>query len=219
MKFYTSVNQYGNSILIRGINNGHKVQDRIPFKPTLYFNSPKESKFKSVYGQDLSPIEFGSINEAKEYVQQYKEVENFPVYGNTNYGYQYISSAFKDEIEFDMSQMKIWSLDIETTAELGFPDVSNPNEKVLLITTQDYVTKQLVTFGLNKANPVSDKHTYVYCADETQLLKEFLEYISEDHPHIITGWNVEFFDIPYLCNRIAKILGEDALKKLSPGKL
>ena len=143
MKFYTSVNQYGNNILVRGINNGHKVQDRIPFKPTLYVNSQKESKFKSIYGQNLAPIEFSSINDAKEYVQQYKEVENFSVFGNTNFAYQYISSAFKDDVEFDISQMKIWSLDIETTADLGFPDVINTNEKVLLITTQDYETKQI----------------------------------------------------------------------------
>jgi len=219
MKFYTSVNQYGNNILVRGINNGHKVQDRIPFKPTLYVNSQKESKFKSIYGENLAPIEFSSINDAKEYVQQYKEVENFSVFGNTNFAYQYISSAFKDDIEFDISQMKIWSLDIETTADLGFPDVVNTNEKVLLITTQDYETKQIVTFGLHPAKPVSEKHTYVHCSDEVSLLKEFLDYISEDHPHIITGWNVEFFDIPYLCNRITKILGEDALKKLSPWKI
>lgn len=219
MKFYTSVNQYGNNILVRGINNGSKVQDRVSFKPTLFVKSQKESKFKSIFGQNLESIDFDSINEAKEFVQRYKDVEGFPIFGNTNYAYQYISSMFKDDVEFDISQIKIWTLDIETTAELGFPDVSNPQEKILVITIQDYETKRLTSFGLNPCEPVHDRHTYIHCTSEQDLMVQFLEYISEDHPHIITGWNVEFFDIPYLCNRITKILGDDATKKLSPWKV
>jgi DNA polymerase elongation subunit (family B) len=219
MKFYTSVNQYGNNILVRGVNNGHKVQDRVAFKPSLYVPNKDKATAKSLFGKPLAEVKFDSINDAKEYVKLYKDVEGFEIYGNTNYAYQYISSTFKDDVEFDMSQLKIWTLDIETSAENGFPDVGNPQEKVLLITTQDYVSKQIVSFGLYPCEKVNDKHTYVHCKDEVDLLSQFLEYVAEDHPHIITGWNVEFFDIPYLCNRITKMLGDDALKKLSPWKV
>ena len=219
MKFYTSVNQYGNNILVRGVNNGHKVQDRVAFKPSLYVPNKDKATAKSLFGKPLAEVKFDSINDAKEYVKLYKDVEGFEIYGNTNYAYQYISSTFKDDVEFDMSQLKIWTLDIETSAENGFPDVGNPQEKVLLITTQDYVSKQIVSFGLYPCEKVNDKHTYVHCKDEVDLLSQFLEYVAEDHPHIITGWNVEFFDIPYLCNRITKMLGDDALKKFSPWKV
>jgi DNA polymerase elongation subunit (family B) len=219
MKFYTSVNQYGNNILVRGVNNGHKVHDRVAFKPSLYVPNKDKATAKSLFGKPLAEVKFDSINDAKEYVKLYKDVEGFEIYGNTNYAYQYISSTFKDDVEFDMSQLKIWTLDIETSAENGFPDVGNPQEKVLLITTQDYVSKQIVSFGLYPCEKVNDKHTYVHCKDEIDLLSQFLEYVAEDHPHIITGWNVEFFDIPYLCNRITKMLGDDALKKFSPWKV
>jgi DNA polymerase elongation subunit (family B) len=219
MKFYTSVNQYGNNILVRGINNGHAVQDRVPYKPSLYVPSKEKATAKSLFGKELAEVKFESINEAKDYVKRYSDVDGFEIYGNTNYGYQYISEKFPDDIEFDMSQLKIWTLDIETSAENGFPDIANPNEKVLVITTQDYVSKQIVSFGLFPCQPVNERHTYVQCKDEVDLLTQFIEYISEDYPHIITGWNVEFFDIPYLCNRINKILGEDAMKKLSPWKV
>ena len=90
MKFYTSVNQYGNNVLVRGVNNGHKVQDKVPFKPSLFAKSANESKYKSLFGQPLGEIKFESINEAKDYVSRYKDVENFPIFGNTNYAYQYI---------------------------------------------------------------------------------------------------------------------------------
>ena len=219
MKFYTSVNQYGNSILVRGVNNGKKVQDRVPFKPSIFVKSQNPSKYKSLYGQDLESIRFESINEAKEYVNRYKDVDNFPIFGNTNFAYQYITETFPNDIEFDISEIKTWSLDIETSADLGFPDVATAQEKVLLITIQDYATKDLVTFGLNEYEPKSERHKYIACKDEFTLLKKFVEYISNDHPHIITGWNVEFFDIPYLCNRINRILGEDYLRQLSPWKI
>ena len=37
-----------------------------------------------------------------------------------------------------------------------------------------------------------------------------------NYPDIITGWNSRFFDIPYLVNRIVRVLGEKMAKKLSP---
>jgi DNA polymerase elongation subunit (family B) len=216
MKFYTSVNQYGNNILVRGVNNGKMVQERIPFKPTLFVKSRGESKHKSLYGENLQSINFENINDAKDYISQYKDVENFPIFGNTNFAYQYITENFSDNIEFDISQIKIWSLDIETSADNGFPDVASAQERVLLITIQDYETKKLTTFGLNDYFPKTEKHTYIRCKDEITLLTKFLAFISSDYPHIITGWNVEFFDIPYLCNRIRRILGEDTLRTFSP---
>ena len=91
MKFYTSVNLYGNNILVRGVNNGKKVQDRVPFKPTLFVKSQKQTKYKSLFGENLEEFKFESINEAKDYVQRYKDVENFPIFGNTNFAYQYIT--------------------------------------------------------------------------------------------------------------------------------
>ena len=143
-------------------------------------------------------------------------MDNFAIFGNTNYAYQYITETFPDQIEFDISQIKIWSLDIETSAEYGFPDVQNPVEAMLLITIQDYNTKQITTFGSKPANSVKENHTYIECKDEYDLLKRFVNFISSDYPHVITGWNIEFFDIPYLCNRIKKILCEDLMKQMSP---
>jgi DNA polymerase elongation subunit (family B) len=57
---------------------------------------------------------------------------------------------------------------------------------------------------------------YAKCRDESDLIRRFLDLWSRWHPDVVTGWNVEQFDIPYLANRITKILGEDEAKKLSP---
>ena len=42
---------------------------------------------------------------------------------------------------------------------------------------------------------------------------------EKNTPDIITGWNTEFFDVPYLCNRIKNLFGEDELKRLSPWRM
>ena len=217
MRFYTSVIQYGNRLLIRGVNKGRNVQERLEFKPTLWVPSKnRESKHRSLMGVPLDSIRFDSINEAKDYVKRYGDVENFAIFGNLNYAYQYITEMFPGEIEFDMRQIRTLSLDIETTAEYGFPDVRNPAESVLLITVQDYATKDIITFGSRYAEPIKKNHKYIECRDEYDLLKRFLEFWKADYPHIITGWNIEFFDMPYLVNRIRRVLGEDAAKELSP---
>ena len=219
MKFYTSVNQYGNNILVRGINNGKSVHDRVQFKPTLFVKSQKESKYKSLFGENLEHIKFDSINEAKEFVNGYKEINNFPIFGNTNYAYQYITDAFPNDIEFDITKLKIWTLDIETSANNGFPDITNPIEEILLISIQDNVTKKITTFGTKEYNNRNDNVCYIQCKDEVTLIKRFMEHMQDDYPHIITGWNVEFFDIPYLSTRTDKLLGQDELRKYSPWKV
>ena len=76
---------------------------------------------------------------AGEFFKKYDEVDGFEIYGNDRYICQYISEKYpEDEIKFDISQIKLVTLDIETTAEHGFPDVESAQEEILAITIQDY---------------------------------------------------------------------------------
>lgn len=64
MKFYTNVTRYGNKILYRGVENGKRVQLRIPYKPTLFVESSRATgKYKTLYGKPVEPMEFGSMKE------------------------------------------------------------------------------------------------------------------------------------------------------------
>jgi DNA polymerase elongation subunit (family B) len=47
---------------------------------------------------------------------------------------------------------------------------------------------------------------YVHCKDEREMFIRFIEYLENDYPDILSGWNSEFFDIPYIINRIEHIL-------------
>jgi len=216
MLFYTNVYARGNFIYFRGFRDGKRVKQKISFQPTLYVRSNKPSKFKSIMGETLEGVRFPSIKEARDFVQQYKEVSNFPIYGNTNYGYQFISKLFPGMVEFDASLMKIVTIDIETSTEYGFPDSRNAQEQIILITLQDFNTKQLTTFGCGPYLSKKENSLYIQCKDEFELLRQFINHLKEDYPDVITGWNSQLFDIAYLSSRIIKVLGEKALEECSP---
>lgn len=216
MSFYLNSKQYGNQVLVRGIRDGKRFIEKVPFQPTLYCRVNKETGFKSLNDENLLPTQFDDINAARAYIQKYKDVDNFPIFGNTAYQFQWISENYKGEIDYDLSQIKVMSIDIETTVNYGFPDYFNPLEAITLITARDKVTKKITTFGCWDYTPKKEGVTYVQCEDEMDLLSRFIHWFSKDCPDIITGWNTDEFDIPYLICRARKVLGEDYVKKLSP---
>ena len=225
-QFYTNVLQYGNKLLVREIKNGKKNVQRVDFHPSLFVKSQTESKYKSLFGDNLEPITFSDINEAKEFTQKYKDVENFPIFGNTSFSYQYITENYPNEVEYDISQLTIMTIDIETSSEFGFPSVDNAIEEVLLITLQDNMTKKITTFGVKKFDVTQIQHIsntanyeYIKCRDEADLLNTFLRFWQSTAPDIVTGWNTQLFDLPYLASRIKRVLSEDKVKELSPWRL
>lgn len=219
MLFYTNVHSRGNYVYFRGFKDGKRVNEKIAFQPTLYVRSGKESEFKSLKGENLEKKKFNTINEARDFVRQYREVSNFPIYGNTNYAYQFISKIFPNQIESDMSLIKIATIDIETSTEFGFPDTKTAQEEILLITLQDFTSKKLTSFGCKPFLVQEENLTYVKCEDEMDLLRKFIDFFKSDYPDVLTGWNVQLFDVAYLSARIQRVLGERALEECSPYKI
>ena len=106
-------------------------------------------------------------------------------------------------------------IDIETTCEEGFPDIQDPREKVIAITCKidgNITVFCLGSFHTDRKNIEVRQH-----CDEKDLLYNFIQFMANTKPDIISGWSVKYFDIPYLVNRI-KSFEDDALsyKKLSP---
>jgi DNA polymerase elongation subunit (family B) len=216
LRFYTNSKQYGNNVLVRGIEDGERFIEKYPFQPTLYSRVHKPTGFTSLEDEHLQPNVFDDINGARDFLKKYRDVDNFPIYGNTQYQFQWIGENYKGEIEYDLSKIKVLSIDIETTVNYGFPDYFDPKEQITLITCRDKVSKKITTFGCWEYTPKRDDVTYVKCNDETDLLCRFINFIHRDPPDIITGWNTDDFDIPYLIQRSRKIVGEEVTKKLSP---
>ena len=217
MKFYTNVQLIGNQFLVRGVDNGKRYEHRDEFFPTLFVKSKKKTKYKTLNGEAVEAINPGTVRDCREFYKKYDDIENFEIYGNDRYIYQYISEKYpEDEIKFDISKIKLVTLDIETTSEQGFPDVESCSEEILAITIQDYTTKQITTWGSKPFKNTRNDVIYHHCPTEYELLTSFINYWMQDVPDVITGWNIQLFDIPYICKRLDRVLGEKLMKRFSP---
>lgn len=219
-KFYTSVERYGNSILYRGYEGHRKIKERIKFKPTLFVKSEKgTSEWTELYGSRVEPVKFDSMRDAKEFIDMYKDMDNYPIYGNTRYISQYIQEQFPRDIPFETSTINITAFDIEVFSGDGFPEPKQATRKIQSISLCNNQSDQFYSWGL-KDFDTKENQTYFQFNTEIELLTHFINWWSSpvNTPDVLTGWNSETFDIPYLVNRIINILGEEAAHKLSPWK-
>ena len=214
-KYYTHVLCFGNHIMYRGLNNGRRVKQKIEYSPTLYFPTNKNTEWRSLQGDVLEPKSFGSIREAKEFIKRYEEVQNFKMFGNTRLEYAYIADTQKGVIDWDIKDLDIAIIDIEVGSENGFPDPATASEPVTAVAVKR-LNKRLSVYGCGDFDNTRDDVDYIKCQDEYTLLKTFLMDWEANTPDIMSGWNIKFFDIPYLHNRMQRILGPDLTKKLSP---
>ena len=218
MPFYTNVVNRGNNILVRGYDEqGRPFRLKNSFNPTLYLKAKRpETNLYSLDGVPLETFNPGDINETRAFLENYKEVSGFDIYGNSNYVSQYIGSKYSQEIVWDVEKIRIFYLDIETKTESGFPNLKTTNEEILLITVYDSHIKKFITWGTRPFSKKLDNVEYRGYPSEQSMLKDFVTYWMQNYPDIITGWNTEFFDIPYLVGRIARELGESFAESLSP---
>ena len=201
MRFYTNVQMVGDNFLVRGYEDGKHFMTREKFYPTLFVPSNKKTKYQTLSGDYVESVQPGSVRDCREFIKRYEGVENFKIYGNTGYIYQYISEMYpEEELKFDISKIKVSTLDIEVASENGFPDVESAAEEVLLITIQDYSSKKIRTWGQGPFNNQQKNVEYRSFSNEYDLLNDFINWwmIGDNTPEVVTGWNIELYDIPYL---------------------
>jgi len=216
MSFYTNVNLVGNNLLYIGYENGQRIQRRFKFSPTLYVVSNKPTNWKTLDGRYAKPIQFDTVGAARDFKDKYKDVEGFEVHGYDRYLYQYISSEFANEVDYDIKTLKITSLDIEVACENGFPNVRECAESLLAITVQDFQTRKLKVFATRDYHNTRKDVDFIYCDSEEHLLRSFLAYWQTDFPDVLTGWNCELYDVPYICGRLERLFGEKEMRQMSP---
>ena len=218
MNFYKNVIEHRGKLLVRGIHDGKDYKEKIDFGPTLYALTQEHSQYKTLQGQYLKPIEFRDIMAARKFRKEVATA-NSPIYGLERYHYQYIGQEHPEEIQWDKDLIKIFTLDIETTCENGFPDVENPQEEIICLTVKNQSNKQILTWGVGPYHTDRTDVTYVQCKHEKELMFEFMKFWIKNHPDVITGWNTKFFDLPYLINRLKLVAGDKVASRISPWNL
>jgi len=215
MDYYTNVCRTRDKILVRGYQGNKQVKHKIDYRPKHYIPSKKgETPFRSLDDRPLEVVELNSMGGARKFREKYDGTAGFEIHGYDRYIYTYIAEKFHGDIEFDSKNIKAAVLDIECECEDGFPDPRYAQEKINAITIKP-IGKPAHVFGIGDWNHGKD-YVYYPCRDEAHLMTEFMKYWRTENFDIITGWNVNSFDITYICNRVDRLFGEGEHKKLSP---
>lgn len=214
MRFYTNVSRHFDDLLVRGYEDGRKFSRRVKYKPYLFTTSKtKQTPYRTLSGKPVDKLDFDSMSECNQFIKRYKDVRGFEVYGLTQFQYTYINDEYPEDIVFDKNHVSVLTIDIEVSTEGGFPNIELADRLITAITLR--VNNDTAVLGYKDYTPASSV-TYYKCKDEEELLYKFLDIWSKMNPDIVTGWNIEFFDVPYIVNRIRRILGNKIAEKLSP---
>lgn len=223
---YTYYKQYGNKILLKYRKDGRSHTKSISsYKPSLYTKSEDDTcDAQSIFGYPLTRIDFDDINEAKDFVKRYKDVEGFKIEGNSDYGNQFIIDLYKGQMpNFNPKDIRIGILDIEVVAP-EFPDPKESKWPISGITFYDSFTNKFYTYGDKPyTHDPSNEDVghlnveYILCEDEIDICRKMLTHFRDFKYDIISGWNSEFFDIPYIIRRCNLLFGEEYVTSmLSP---
>jgi len=216
---YTYVCSIGNKCYARQRDtDGSPIFVEQEYMPTLYTPVREEdATHRGFDGTPLMPHMFDKLFEAKEFIEQSK----LPVYGDIQAEYMMLSDVYKSEVSFDMARLYVWDIDIEVYRDevRGYAPVDDPFSPVIAISILWWHLGKSgkVIYGTKDYTP-KEGETYIKCNDESQLLVRFLDFLRSngDYPDIITGWNVQFYDIPYLVNRLKLLFTEDMWERVSP---
>ena len=172
------------------------------YKHYAYIKS-QTGQYRSLYGDKLKKVKFwtqedlqkGNIFESDIPIETRVLVDR---YGDSNE----VSTGHKKMI-----------IDIEVEVTSGFPDPKMANNKITAIAIHDNISDKYNCFVLGDIPNTDIVESF---KSEEELLQRFYQRYMEIQPTIITGWNIDGFDIPYLYNRTKKVMGESIANVLSP---
>jgi len=194
--------------------DGKRIKVDASVDPYLYVEGAGNDE--SIYGTRLNKKTFRTQYDRYKYLKDtnVKRVfDNFPIVQ------QYLIDSFwkdNEKPEFAQHPIKVMFVDIEVYAPDDFPHANEAKAPVNVITVYDTLSNKFVTWGIKDYNTTEPDVKYVKCVSEADIFKKFIEYFESDYPDILTGWNSEFFDIPYIINRCTKVLDKSYTDRLSP---
>ena len=171
-----------------------------------YFKPDPDGTYKTLFGESVSPTkkfdkdyyETDVDKETRVLVDIYYKEDEVPSYHN--------------KVFFD--------IECEIAGALTLTTVLETPTKITSIALYDVNTKDYYCYILDEnkllENSKEDNKIIISCLSEKILLQTFLDKWEEIDPTIISGWNSEFFDVPYTYQRIAKVLGKTQADRLSP---
>jgi DNA polymerase elongation subunit (family B) len=183
-----------------------KGYSRFPY-PRYAYKRKIKGNFKSLYGDEL------------EKVRGFDERDPDLFESDVQPELRVLLDTYSDSDDPSKGH-RVVIIDIETSTEGGFPDITKGDKTITAIALYDYVSETYYSYVLDPDGKIPKSHngnvvieSFVH---EEDLLSAFLTKWEEIRPTIVSGWNTNYFDLPFLYNRLRVVLGKGAGYRLSP---
>lgn len=197
-------------------DNGRRVTLDVSYNPYLYIETSLNKDATSIFETPLRKRMFKDTRNRNNFI---KECGTNRIFENLRPEQQFLIDMFwqkNNTLDFSQHPLRIQYVDIEVYCPDVFPTPDQALQPINVITIYDTLDKTFYTWGTKRLEKKIKNCEYVYCETEQQLLQCYLNYVNRSVPDVISGWNSEGFDMPYIINRSARVLGEDSIKQLSP---
>lgn len=224
MPTYTTVDIHNGKILhIYYDDNGKKIYKLEDFSPTYYLDDESSNIF-DLFGRPVKEYTTENVWEYFKFVRENKYSVN--IYGDISPIYQFISKKYKNVNNFNLEYIKTAFIDIEVHCDEGFPDPDIAAWPITAITIKDNKTNRFYVAALSPweavksilKNEISLKDVnFKFFESDDKILEWLVKVLKHIKPDILTGWNADNFDFPYIINRFDYLFNDETLKKeLSP---
>jgi len=163
--------------------------------------------YESIYGERLKKINY------------WKKEDNLKLYeSDVNEVTRFLIDEYGDSDEVSKGHV-IMTFDIEVEMNSGLPDVNEANNAMTSVAFHNSATNDYFVYVVNDGDEINKtiKGAQVRSfKNEEGMLTSFVNKWEEISPTIITGWNIDFFDVTYLYNRLKRLLGTSVANRLSP---
>ena len=195
--------------------DGKRVYREYPANYIFYYPDPR-GKFRTLWGEPCSRV---STRSSKDFRKEMAAFKNQTLYeADINPIFRCLADNYLGK---DAPELNVAFFDIETDFDQvrGYSSPEDPFTKVTAVTVYLNWLDQLVTLCMapptlthDQAKEVCDSIPNCFLfEDEADLLLTFLDLIED--ADILSGWNSEGFDIPYMINRTARILSKDDTRR------
>lgn len=225
--YMTDHNKQGKIVLFGFDINGNRKTYIFPWKSYIKYNVKYKTNELDIYGRYVETKYFNNKFDRDKYVKNANGINIIECLKPEQEFMHFMWDDVVMDSDFNKQKLRIFYFDIETEISETFMRPSEAGNRINMMTIYDNQTKKFYTWSLQHAEidfdeePIStypkDKFVFFeFHNNEINLLEHFLDWLDDNRPDIIYGWNTKGYDLPYLTRRIENVLGKENTRKLSP---